>query len=151
MSIEKDGAEAGETDAKLVGEVWIFVLVEVAVFSKCLYEAFEEWEGAGDDEGLAGAGAEDGGEDVDNAGVEVGADDGGKDVGCVYESVERYGDERDGFGGELMPWWRLLFSKVWKNASQDEYDYTDELEQLLDVVREMFVTSFFIYGRVRKA
>ncbi len=40
-----------------------------------LNEAAEDGEGLGDDGGLAGGGAKNCGEDVENAGVEVGFDD----------------------------------------------------------------------------
>lgn len=60
---------------------------------EALDEAFEDGEGERDDGGLAGACAEDGVEDVEDAGVQVGLYDGREDFGGVDEGVEGEWDE----------------------------------------------------------
>ena len=84
------------------GVVW-----DLGGVGEALDETFEDGQGERDDGRLAGADAEDGGEDVQDAGVQVGLDDGGEDFGGVDEGVEGEGDEGGGFVGRLRARERL--------------------------------------------
>ena len=48
----------------------------------------EDWEGLGYDKGLASASAENGGKDVEDAGVEISFDYGGEDIRSIDEGFE---------------------------------------------------------------
>ena len=62
-------------------------------------EALEDREGLWDDDILADGGAEDGGEDVEDAGVEISPDDGRK-YGCDIDQGQKgRGRQRDRFVG----------------------------------------------------
>lgn len=49
----------------------------------------EDWEGLWDDNGLASACAQNGGKNVEDAGVEIGFDYGGEDIRSIDEGLER--------------------------------------------------------------
>lgn len=49
----------------------------------------EDWEGLWDDNGLTSACAQNGGKNVEDAGVEIGFDYGGEDIRSIDEGLER--------------------------------------------------------------
>ena len=95
----EDRQEARERRAELRGSF----LARVVARGNGGEEAFKNWQRLGHDGSLAGGRGEDGGEDVDDAGVQVGFDDGGEYRRSIDECGEGESEQCHRFVVEGVP------------------------------------------------
>ena len=130
LGVLDDGGDATQHRAKLRRG-----LRSHGASSEAEDEAAKYGKGGGDEDVLAGGDGEEGGEDMEDAGVEVGFDNGGEDGGGVDKGGEGEGEKRNGFRRQGTTVGGSGRVGEIRDVSGENEDYdAGELEELVDVV-----------------
>ncbi len=97
-----------------------------------------------DDDFLARRGCEDSSKDVYNAGVQVCFDDGRKYFCGVDQRIERRADEQGSLFRHLMTYRLVCLRQVWQETGEHQHDDPRQLEELVNVFRELSVVWLFL-------